>query len=370
MVIRSDSVGTVPQSDGTIAAGPREPAATTEFVRHPVEFTGTTGDYFRIWIVNLALTIVTLGIYSAWAKVRRRRYLYGNTHVEGEVFEYRAKPLPILKGRLIALALLIAVFATGHFVPVFSAQPLLRNLALVVGFVLFGPWVIVRSFKFNAYNTAYRNVRLRFGAEYRDCLRVVGVYGWLLLMPILYPYLKRRLVLFVATNHYYGTTQFAVDKPTFWTPFLKAYNWPIVFGIIGGIAFAIGTALVASRHAGGGIQALSLAILYASLLAGLAYLRAKTANVLWNSLSIGPIRFQSTLKPGTLVAMYFTNLAAIVATAGLAIPWAVIRTHRYRASKTIVVAAGSLDGFVQGEAVQAGATGEEVGEMFDLDIAF
>jgi len=39
--------------------------------RFPVEFTAGAGEYFRIWIVNLALTIVTLGVYSAWAKVRR-----------------------------------------------------------------------------------------------------------------------------------------------------------------------------------------------------------------------------------------------------------------------------------------------------------
>jgi uncharacterized membrane protein YjgN (DUF898 family) len=41
----------------------------------PFEFRGTGGEYFRIWIVNLLLTILTLGIYSAWAKVRQLRYL-------------------------------------------------------------------------------------------------------------------------------------------------------------------------------------------------------------------------------------------------------------------------------------------------------
>ena len=43
-------------------------AAPTDY---PVRFVGTGSEYFRIWIVNLLLTIVTLGIYSAWAKVRR-----------------------------------------------------------------------------------------------------------------------------------------------------------------------------------------------------------------------------------------------------------------------------------------------------------
>ncbi len=38
------------------------------------EFTGDGREYFRIWIVNVSLTVITLGIYSAWAKVRRMRY--------------------------------------------------------------------------------------------------------------------------------------------------------------------------------------------------------------------------------------------------------------------------------------------------------
>jgi hypothetical protein len=42
----------------------------------PIEFTGTAGEYFGIWIVNILLTIVTVGFYSAWAKVRRKRYFY------------------------------------------------------------------------------------------------------------------------------------------------------------------------------------------------------------------------------------------------------------------------------------------------------
>lgn len=44
----------------------------------PFRFTGNGREYFRIWIVNTLLTILTLGIYSAWAKVRKKRYIYGN----------------------------------------------------------------------------------------------------------------------------------------------------------------------------------------------------------------------------------------------------------------------------------------------------
>src|SRR5882724_3038436 len=88
--------------------------------RYPVEFTATTGEYFRIWIVNLALTVVTLGIYSAWAKVRKRRYFYSHTRIDGEGFEYLANPIAILKGRLIAFALFGAFYAVSHFAPLYQ----------------------------------------------------------------------------------------------------------------------------------------------------------------------------------------------------------------------------------------------------------
>jgi Zn-dependent protease with chaperone function len=69
----------------------------------PFEFRATGAEYLRIWIVNLLLTIVTVGIYSAWAKVRRLRYFYGSTALDGASFEYHGKPLAILKGRLITV---------------------------------------------------------------------------------------------------------------------------------------------------------------------------------------------------------------------------------------------------------------------------
>ena len=66
---------------------PMEPAETLPNISpRPFRFTGSGGEYFRIWIVNLLLSVLTLGIYSAWAKVRRLRYFYGHTSVDGGAF--------------------------------------------------------------------------------------------------------------------------------------------------------------------------------------------------------------------------------------------------------------------------------------------
>ena len=87
-------------SKETLAAEMEEKKAPDIKTIH-FEFTGKTGEYFKIWIVNIFLTILTLGIYSAWAKVRKRRYFYGNTLLLNAPFEYLADPIKILKGRFI-----------------------------------------------------------------------------------------------------------------------------------------------------------------------------------------------------------------------------------------------------------------------------
>jgi len=52
---------------------PPATAAAAPHVAAPT-FTGRGSEYFRIWVVNVLLTLVTFGVYSAWAKVRKARY--------------------------------------------------------------------------------------------------------------------------------------------------------------------------------------------------------------------------------------------------------------------------------------------------------
>jgi len=70
------------------------------------------------------------------------------------------------------------------------------------------------------------------------------------------------------------------------------------------------------------------------------------------------------------MSLYVGNVLAIVATLGLAVPWAVVRTLRYRAACLRMEGEGSLDAFAAPRGAQAvSATGEELGEMFALDLS-
>jgi uncharacterized membrane protein YjgN (DUF898 family) len=351
----------LPSADGGLAAGTTGPER-----RLPVEFTATAGQYFRIWIVNLALTVITLGIYSAWAKVRKRRYFYGHTRIDGEGFEYRANPVAILKGRLIAVAVIAVYYGAGHFAPQYQ-------ILLWIPIIIFGPWLVVRSLAFNAYNTAYRNVRFRFEGTYRGCLRVVLTRGWLVLTGILYPYFKHRMIRFVAENHRYGTTRFEVAD--FKKPFIAAYANALGLGILLVGALVVGMMWIGAtgtKTMGTKSPLLFVGMIvffYVGLFLIFAYVRARTTNAIWNAVRIGPLRFQSSLSAGDLIALYFTNLLALALTLGFATPWAVVRAMRYRASKSAAIASGPLDGFAQAEAQQVSVAGEEVADFFDIDIA-
>jgi uncharacterized membrane protein YjgN (DUF898 family) len=335
--------------------------------RYPLEFTATAGEYFRIWIVNLALSVITLGIYSAWAKVRKRRYFYGHTRIDGQGFEYRGNPVAILKGRIIAVAVIAVYYGVGHYAPRYQ-------LLLWIPLAIFGPWLLVRSLAFNAYNTAWRNVRLRFDGTYWGCLKIVLTHGWLVLLGITYPYFKHRLLRFIAENHLFGTTRFEVAD--FKKPFISAYSraYGMVLLLILGLV-AVGFAIGASQgHAGGGrapaLFIAGTAAFYGGMFLVFAYIRARTLNALWNALRIGPVRFESALGARDLMWLYFSNFLAVALTLGFATPWAVVRAMRYRASKTAVIAAGPLDGFVQAETQQVSVAGEEVADFFGIDIGF
>ena len=113
-------------------------AGSKQGTRYPFSFSGRGGEYFKIWIVNILLSIITLYIYSAWAKVRTRRYFAGNTVLDNSSFDYHATGKQILLGRIIAVVLLIIVTVGGVIDPFVS----------IGGFVILAlllPWAVWRQ---------------------------------------------------------------------------------------------------------------------------------------------------------------------------------------------------------------------------------
>ncbi|MBW7471285.1 YjgN family protein [Marinobacter sp. M216] len=322
--------------------------------RAPLEFTGRGGEYFGIWIVNILLTIVTLGIYSAWATVRNNQYFYGNTRLDGASFQYLASPITILKGRLIALAVLVAYVALSElFVE--------AAIAFAVAFVFLVPWIMIRSLRFNAINSAYRNIRFDFQGTYGQAFMVAFVWPLLnlLCLLLLTPLVLKKTHQFVANGSRYGTTSFDLAATT------KAYY--LLFGKALLLALGFGAGAYLSARAG--IPVLAAIIGGVGYLTIFGFFMAGVANLFLNSTELAEHRFESELGPAQMVWIYLSNSLLVVLTLGLFTPWAKVRMARYRAACTTMLISGDLDHFVAAEQNRASALGQELGDAFDVEFA-
>lgn len=357
------------------AAPPPLPPPLPGPVRHPVEFTGRAGEFFGIWIVNLVLSVLTLGIYSAWAKVRTERYFYGNTRLAGAPFEYLAQPIAILKGRLIAYAVAIALGISAHFQVLVVWVPLfLLILALL-------PWLVQRTLRFRARYSAWRGLRFRFvegvfeayiNFMFRPLVGLITFY-------LLSPWVRMHQHDYTVTGHRFGGRRFGFqgDLSSYYIPFLIAMGLGVaayillVVGIF--IGALIGGAASGGQGSGGSVATmigilLPVVVVYLALLALPVYLRTRYTNLMWQYASLGGHRFESTLRARDVIWIYFSNGVAIVFSIGLLVPWAMIRIARYRASKFALLAQGDLDDFVAEAERAESATGAELMDALDLDV--
>lgn len=117
------------------------------------------------------------------------------------------------------------------------------------------------------------------------------------------------------------------------------------------------------------LTVLSPILSYGGYVLSYAYVRARSNNLAWNNTRLGPLRFQSTLRCTELVKLYVTNALAIAASVGLLIPWAVIRTWKYRVDNMKVWQEGTLFQFQGSEATGISALGAEALDIFDVDLS-
>jgi uncharacterized membrane protein YjgN (DUF898 family) len=334
---------------------------------HPFEFHGKTGEFFKIWIVNIMLSIVTLGIYSAWAKVRTKRYFYSNTLLLETSFDYLAEPIKILKGRLLAFGLIL----------LYSLSPMVSpelEVALIIAFIPLLPWVIIKALKFNLFYSAYRNIRFHFHGEY---LRALWVF---IGMPVMvaftaglaYPYFARERKQFVIGNSAYGSSQFAMNASTgqFYSVYMRTSGVIILILLLAaGMFYALQLLLSFNADSVSMIIPAILALLfYPLLMVAYGYLYTTLSNLVINHTELQQCQFESNLETGKMCWLYFSNTVAIIFSLGLLIPWAMIRTARYRISCLSLIITGSPDDFLAAEAEKASAIGEELGDLLDIDI--
>ncbi len=365
----TDRYGSGERLEPTFGAGSGEKTEAPANPPVPMRFTGRGSEYFGIWLSNIALTVLTLGIYSAWAAVRTRRYFYGNTSLDGHAFDYTAKPTTILKGRLIAVVAILILSAINQMIP--EARGLLWLPLLA-----FLPWLVCRSMRFRARVTLWRNVRFHWRGTYGGVCMIYIVWPLVavLSLGVLLPFASRAIRAYMASNLDFGSARFsaALTVGPFFRILLVALLGSLGTIVIGAlILFLLSQVLLDQQAIRIGSK---LVIFDKTMLLPLAFIvpifaipTFYAAGCRWamiNGMTLeGGHRFASNLYPSDLLTLTITNFLTIVFTLGLAYPWAKVRLWRIQAAAIVAYPGGALDSFVDTEAARGDVYSSEFAEL-------
>ncbi|MFO1450341.1 MAG: YjgN family protein [Opitutaceae bacterium] len=343
---------------------PQPPPLPVPPPRHPFLFHGNAREFFRIWIVNTLLTLLTAGLFLAWAKVRKRRYLRGCTELMGHRFDYRARPSRILIGNLIVLVFFLGYALFG------VVYPIIRYGVLGAG-VLFLPWIVVRSLSFNAHNTAYRGMRFRFTSQVSAAAFVYLLEPVLIVITlgIYYPAWVRSVRRYQVDHHRLGDGFFRFDVPNrqYYRAYILGALITLAGVLVGGMLVAV--LIGATQNRQPGLLALLpfLACYGAGAFLGKHFIYGSLFNQIWNGTRLDQHRFVASMRTERWIGLQAVNLGAILITGGLLYPWAVIRSQPYVASCLTFLPAGDIDGIERMGEKDGSGVGDSAGEFVGLD---
>jgi uncharacterized membrane protein YjgN (DUF898 family) len=176
---------------------------------------------------------------------------------------------------------------------------------------------------------------------------------------------------FVVSHHAFGATRFDCELSgrQFFGIYIRASLMLFLVGIVVGVVSSVALpALAAFDSLHWLVWLVPAVVMYAGYAVAYAYVQARTTNLLWTHTSAAGFEFESSLSAKKLVRLYFGNILAVACSAGLLIPWAVIRTLRYRLENFAITIDDGFAHTASPALAPVGATGQELGDIFNLDL--
>jgi uncharacterized membrane protein YjgN (DUF898 family) len=377
-----------------------EPSFEATIRRLPIEFTGSGSEYFRIWIVNLLLLLVTLGLYWPWAKVRRQRYFWGNTLVDGDPLGFHGDPKQMFKG----WALVGVLFVLYNWASSFSA------VAGLVAFVALGalwPALWRSSMAFRMANTSWRGLRFRFVGSLRDAYLahlppflvvlpmvllsfaipddpevappdwvMAGIGAVFLLFLLTLPWLLWRMKAYQHRHYVLGPlqTDFRATLGSFYRLAVKPLL--LVAAMLGFVALTIvltfGSFGVLGAQLGQFFWVLPILVFGFWLLMFLGlgpWITTRLQNLVWTKTGNGQMRFISQLRFRDMLWLSLKNGLLIGITLGLYWPFAKVAMARLRLEAVHIRTVTDMQALLAAEHERpAEAAGDAAGDFFGLDV--
>ena len=375
----------------TLTVSPERSSLPAEARVLPLTFTGSGAEYFRIWIVNLLLTIVTFGIYSAWAKVRRLQYFDRNTTLDGAAFDFHGKPMAILKGRLLALVLVSGYqFAFGFS---FTA-----GLVVVGALLLILPWLLRGALRFRLHNTSWRGLRFAFTGTTQEAyatfippmliFMLPGIAGamasngpprapspWFALFGLLYliwPVMHAAIKRYQHAHLQFGgvDASYTLKSRRFWPPYLIAFGIMVAIGLVAAVAVPLLAKLGSQGAIAPSVVIALVIVAYVALLSTFPYLQSRLGNLVWSHTGFPGLAIASDMTFRGLFKLHAVNTVLTILTIGLFRPFAVVRTQRYVLAHLHITSSADIDALqTAGKGQEVNAAGDGAADFLGIDFA-
>lgn len=398
--------------------------ASQDIEPHRMRFTGSGGGYFRVWIVNVLLSVITLGLYTPWARRRTAQYFYSHTLVAGSPLEFTAQ-----QQRMVVGFLVVALLTMAYHLAANTGQDVAAGLFILAGAVL-APLIWGSAMRFRLANTRWRGLRLAFVANWREvyaaswpvfaiALIWLGIVWWQAnLGPAAadedgggrLPQLTTPLAALVALGLLltvlciirleFNYRRLLVlrsrlgEEPGRWKPVYWDFVWlwlaTLAVFVVSALALTAGGfvllqgswTLLRTLGQGGNVGSMGVIILILAAIAGFslvallataparAYREAALFRLTWNQIGVSRIaRFKCQLRVGAYILLRLRNMLLTLLTLGFFRPFAMVSEYRMKLESVTVHVKGGLDQ-VAGRLArqQPGGIGDALADAAGLDL--
>jgi uncharacterized membrane protein YjgN (DUF898 family) len=328
-----------PAVTAVLTASAPGPAPAPSRGAFALSFHGRGGTLFGIQVVNMLRALLTLGAYCFWGKVRVRRYVFGQTALEGDRFVYHGTGRELASGFAKAMAFFMLPVLTLNLLPtLLGAGEILERSGQLLGYVfvsVFMPIAMVGAHRYRLSRTSWRGIRFSFRGQTWDFVKLFlhGSMLTTLTLGLYYPLFDIRRRAFMVAHAHFGNRRFGFD--------------------------------------GNGRQ-LVLPFLVAILLTlptlGLCWFWyvARRRRYFWQHTTFDRARFHSSVTGRLLLNLMGGNVLLLVATLGLGWPWVLVRNAQFACDTLRLTGTLDLTGIVQAPQSEV-ATGDALSTFLGMD---
>lgn len=310
-----------------------------------LRYEGTGGSLLGLLVGNAILTMLTLGIYSFWARTKVREFHYGHTDLGGDRFAYHGTGNELLRGyfkaigivMLFAVALGIASAVTGGEKAPVSVQFVILATFYVSLFIL-AVFAVNGARRYRLSRSSWRGIRFSFHGNAEEFAKILlrGAALSALTFGFYSPHFQNQRRAFLVNNSRYGTAPFYYDAGA--DPLFKEWFKAFLLTIP------------------------TLGIIW-------VWYTAFQHRYFWSNTGIAGAHFESNVTGGDILALRVTNVLLAIVTLGIAAPWIIARTQAFWASRLAFV--GAVDfATIHQRAQASSATGEGLADSMDVDVGF